>query len=100
MDAPPTQAYGGGLAGTWIVRVLAPKEAMKLLMMLLSAVAFAVVAAAPASAEPNPSPVAPAHTGTACVNVITHNPQAGEDSHSAPAAQENFSAVGTAFCGA
>ena len=99
MDAPRTQAYRHGLAGTWRVRVLAPKEAMKPLMMLLSAVALAVVAAAPASAGPNPSPVAPAHTGTACVNVISHNPQAGEDSHSAPAAQENFTEVGTAFCG-
>ena len=73
---------------------------MKPLMMLLSAAALAVVAAAPASAGPNPSPVAPAHTGTACVNVISHNPQAGEGTHSAPAAQQNFGEVGAAFCGA
>jgi hypothetical protein len=33
------------------------------------------------------------------MNVISHNPQASEDSHSAPAAQENFGEVGTAFCG-
>ena len=99
MDAPSDPGVRSWLAGTWRVRVLAPKEAMKPLMMMLSAVALAVVAAAPASAGPNPSPVAPAHTGTACMNVISHNPQASEDSHSAPAAQENFGEVGTAFCG-
>lgn len=72
---------------------------MKPLSMLLSAVALSAVAAAPASASPNPSPVAPLHTGTACVTVISHNPQAGDDSHSAPPAQENFAQVGAAFCG-
>ena len=54
--------------------------------------------AAGAVAAPNPSPVAPAHTGTACVNVIGHNPQAGPDSHSATPAQTNFGEVGAAFC--
>jgi len=72
---------------------------MKPLMMLLSTLALAVVVAAPASADPTPSPVAPAHTGTACVTVISHNPQAGEEPHSAPAAQDNFGQVGGAFCG-
>ena len=100
MDGPFDPGVRSWLAGTWRVRVLAPEEAMKPLMMMLSAVALAVVAAAPASAAPNPSPVAPAHTGTACVNVFSHNPQAGEGSHSAPAAQQNFAEVGAAFCGA
>jgi hypothetical protein len=53
----------------------------------------------PAEAGPNPSPVAPAHTGTACANVLAKNPQAGPDSHSAPPAQQNFFEVGAAFCG-
>lgn len=57
------------------------------------------IAAMPAMAAPNPSPVAPAHTGTACANVLANNPQAGSDSHSAPPAQANFFAVGAAFCG-
>jgi hypothetical protein len=43
--------------------------------------------------------VAPAHTGTACANVLAKNPQAGPDSRSAPPAQENFFAVGAVFCG-
>jgi hypothetical protein len=66
------------------------------------ALALAVVTigtAVPAVAAPNPSPVAPAHTGTACANVLAKNPQAGPDSHSAPPAQENFFEVGAVFCG-
>jgi hypothetical protein len=58
-----------------------------------------LVPAVPAGAAPNPSPVAPAHTGTACANVLAKNPQAGPGSHSAPQAQQNFFAVGMAFCG-
>jgi hypothetical protein len=61
--------------------------------------ALTLVAAVPAMAGPNPSPVAPAHTGTACANVLANNPQAGADSHSAPPAQTNFFAVGVALCG-
>jgi Spy/CpxP family protein refolding chaperone len=61
--------------------------------------AFSALAAVPASATPNPSPMAPAHTGTACASVIGHNPQASEDAHSAPVAQQNFEAVGAAMCG-
>jgi hypothetical protein len=52
----------------------------------------------PAAAAPSPSPVAPTHTGTACANVIGHNPQASDAGHSAPPAQANFEAVGNAFC--
>ena len=60
---------------------------------------FGLASAAPAFAAPNPSPVAPTNTGTACANVIAHNPQASPASHSAPPAQANFEAVGAAFCG-
>jgi hypothetical protein len=62
-------------------------------------VAISALATVPAVAAPNPSPVAPTHTGTACASVLANNPQAGEDSHSAPPAQENFFAVGAAMCG-
>lgn len=61
--------------------------------------AISALAAVPAVAAPNPSPAAPAHTGTACANVLANNPQAGANSHSAPPAQENFLAVGAAMCG-
>ena len=72
---------------------------MRSTLTLLSAVALAAVAAAaPATAGPQPNPAAPDHTGTACTNVFAHNPQAGEGSHSAPAAQTNFAEVGAAFC--
>jgi len=52
-----------------------------------------------AAAAPNPSPVAPAHTGTTCANVLAKNPQAGPASHSAPPAQQNFFEIGAVFCG-
>jgi hypothetical protein len=57
------------------------------------------ISAVPAGAAPNPSPVAPAHTGTACANVVAKNPQAGPGSHSAPPGQENLYEVGAVFCG-
>jgi len=59
---------------------------------------FVFVPAAPAFAAPTPSPVAPQHTATACANVFAHNPQASEESRSAPRAQANFFAVADAFC--
>ena len=65
----------------------------------LATLAISALAAVPAVAAPNPSPVAPAHTGTACASVLANNPQASENSHSAPPAQENFAAVGAAMCG-
>jgi hypothetical protein len=61
--------------------------------------AISAIPATSAAAAPNPSPVAPAHTGTACANVLAKNAQAGPASHSAPEAQQNFFAVGAAFCG-
>jgi hypothetical protein len=66
---------------------------------LALAVSTIWIPAVPAGAAPNPSPVAPAHTGTACANVLAKNPQAGPSSHSAPPAQENFFEVGAVFCG-
>lgn len=66
---------------------------------VLTALALGALAAVPAVAAPNPSPVAPAHTGTACTSVLAHNPQASDASHSAPQAQANFAAVGAAMCG-
>lgn len=73
---------------------------MKRTVAISALTLVALGAALPASAEPNPSPVAPMHVGTACANVIGHNPQATDESHSAPQAQANFEAVGAAFCGA
>jgi hypothetical protein len=67
--------------------------------MIVAISALVLVPAVPAAAAPNPSPVAPAHTGAACANVLAKNPQASGDSHSAPPAQENFFAVGATFCG-
>ena len=71
---------------------------MKPALVLPALTLVALGAAFPASAAPSPSPVAPTHTGTACANVIGHNPQASDAGHSAPPAQENFQAVGNAFC--
>lgn len=73
---------------------------MKPTVVISALTLVALGVAFPASAEPMPSPVAPMHTGTACANVIAHNPQASEATHSAPPAQQNFEEVGTAFgCG-
>lgn len=63
------------------------------------ALAISCISAAPALAQPHPSPVAPEHTGTGCVSVLTHNPQTGPGSHQAPPAEEHFAAVGAAMCG-
>jgi len=66
----------------------------------LLAVVFVLAPALPAVAAPNPSPEAPAHTTTACENVLEHNVQATDAAHSDSQAQENFTAVGAAFgCG-
>jgi hypothetical protein len=72
---------------------------MKRIIVAIPVLALVLGPAVTAAAAPNPSPVAPAHTGTACANVLAKNPQAGPGSHSAPPAQENFFAVGAAFCG-
>lgn len=62
--------------------------------------AISCIGAVPAVAAPNPSPVAPARSGTGCANVLAHNAQTDvTTSHQAPQGQENFFAVGAAFCG-
>ena len=84
---------------------LTNNEVTKMINKSGTAVALALaistiwIPAVPAAAAPNPNPAAPAHTGTACANVLAKNPQAGPGSHSAPPAQENFSEVGAVFCG-
>ena len=72
---------------------------MKRMIVATSMLTLVLGPAVTAAGAPNPSPVAPAHTGTACANVLANNPQAGSDSHSALPAQQNFLAVGAAFCG-
>jgi hypothetical protein len=54
---------------------------------------------ATAWAVPNPNPSGPAHTGTACSNVFTNNPNAGPNPHISPTGGANFFNVGAAFCG-
>ena len=71
---------------------------MKPAVLLPVLTLVALGTAFPAAAAPNPSPVAPMHTGTACANVLAHNPQTTDASHSAPPAQANFEAVGNTFC--
>lgn len=66
------------------------------------AVALALVivgSAAPAAAAPNPNPNAPEHAGTACANVLSHNPNAGPYGHSSDQGAAHFFDVGAALCG-
>ena len=58
-----------------------------------------VASAAPAAAAPNPNPTAPAHTGTACANVLSHNPNTGPNGHISEQGSAHFGAVGATFCG-
>ena len=58
-----------------------------------------LVPAASASADPSPSPTAPPHVATACVNVLSHNPQTQGSPTQAGPAQANFLQVGQVFCG-
>jgi hypothetical protein len=70
--------------------------------VLVSVGLFATVTfglAASASAAPNPNPNAPAHTGTACVTVLSHNPNTGPGGHISPTGADRFGAVGAALCG-
>jgi hypothetical protein len=59
----------------------------------------ALSAAGAAGAAPNPSPVAPEHTGTACGAVLTMNPNTGPGAHISDTGGSNFFNVGAAFCG-
>jgi hypothetical protein len=54
---------------------------------------------ATAGADPNPNPNAPAHTGTACTNVLSRNPNTGPDGHISDTGGTNFFEVGAAMCG-
>ena len=65
------------------------------------AVAIAIVGvAAPAVAAPsNMNPAAPAHAGTACANVLGHNPNTGPGGHASDQGGSHFYAVGQALCG-
>jgi hypothetical protein len=65
----------------------------------ITTLAIVVISAGPASADPTPSPTAPPHVATACVNVLGHNPQTQGAPTQAPQAQANFLQVGEAFCG-
>ena len=58
-----------------------------------------VASAAPAAAAPHPNPNAPAHTGTACANVLAHNPNTGPNGHISETGGQHFGAVGAAMCG-
>jgi hypothetical protein len=65
----------------------------------LAAAVVVMAAAAPAAAAPHPNPAGPAHTGTACANVLSHNPNAGPNGHISDVGGAHFSAVGATFCG-
>lgn len=54
---------------------------------------------ASAWAAPNPNPTAPAHTETACANVLGNNPNAQPGGNISPTGVEHFLAVGATFCG-
>ena len=62
-------------------------------------IAVSCLGLAPAVAAPNPSPVAPEHTGTACMAVLGHNPQTTPNATQAPQGAANFLEVGVAMCG-
>ena len=70
---------------------------------LLLGAAFAGITtlamAAGAGAAPNPNPNAPAHTGTACSAVLTHNPNTGPFGHQSAVGAAHLGAVGAAMCG-
>jgi hypothetical protein len=54
---------------------------------------------ATAWAAPNPNPNAPAHTGTACANVLGRNPNTGPFGHISATGGAHFGDVGAAMCG-
>jgi hypothetical protein len=76
-----------------------PRRKTPMTRTILASAWLILAPAVPAQAAPNPNPVAPAHTGTACATVLANNPQAGPDPRSAPPAQQNFFNVGAVFCG-
>ena len=59
-----------------------------------------VATATPAVAAPSPSPQGPAHTGTACAAVLSHNPNTQPTGgHISEVGGSHFGAVGATFCG-
>lgn len=74
---------------------------MKRAIATLAISSLSVFFAAPAGAAPSPAkpPASDGGVATACSSVISNNPNAVEGTKQAQPAQENFSEVGTAFCG-
>jgi len=73
---------------------------MKKLLVSAGVVVMATIGlSAAAWGGPNPSPDAPAHTDTACENVLTKNQNTGPSGHIAPTGGANFAAVGATMCG-
>ena len=70
-----------------------------MLRVAIASFAMFLISAASASADPTPSPTAPPHVATACLNVLSHNPQTQGSPTQASQAQANFLQVGEAFCG-
>ena len=70
-----------------------------MLRVVALTVALVLLPAVSASADPSPSPTAPPHVATACVNVLGHNPQTQGSPTQADPALANFLQVGQAFCG-
>jgi hypothetical protein len=64
---------------------------------LVAAVTLGMSASAWAAPQPNEN--APAHTETACTNVLSSNPNTGPGGHISPTGGQNFAAVGATFCG-
>ena len=74
---------------------------MKRRFVISAALSLATLVAggSTALAGPNPNPQAPAHTSTACENVLSRNPNTGPGAHQSATGGANFSAVGAAMCG-
>ena len=70
--------------------------------VLISIGLFATVTfglSAVALAAPNPNPNGPAHTSTACANVLSNNQNTGPGGHISSTGGAHFGAVGAAMCG-
>jgi hypothetical protein len=64
---------------------------------VLATVTFGLSAGA--LAAPNPNPTAPAHTGTACISVLSNNPNTAPGGNISPTGGANFAEVGAVMCG-
>jgi hypothetical protein len=72
---------------------------MKKTAIVVSAAAMILLPATSAWAAPDPSPVAPTHTGTACASVFSNNPNVLPGAPISDQGGSHFGAVGAAFCG-